>query len=304
MLTKESVARDEWNHLLRLFNITNISQFASGHLSWNVAKADTARKIRRRRTSGCEMKTNVDFGVKDCRSVSYSAEFMCISQPPRDTQSNKFIFGSHQYRETCGERFEPEHSIELSSVAIRSKYDKEFHWYRIASPQYDHSPEQRWPSWEKSTRTYDKNLVVNRETICLRSTSTRWSGECLCPRQWRQWYIFAKSIKRVYTQRRTRTSQLFNLSQKLLPDQSQEIKWHIYNWLEYTSMDENYLVERRTCQAVGSKRYTFLSVSVLCPGKIHEYPRSINSRQNVSSRTLVFLGPQRNKCVGLRTFAK
>ena len=41
-------------------------------------------------------------------------------------------------------------------------------------------------------------------------------------------------------------------------------------------MDENYFVERQSRQAVESKGNVF-SDSVLCLGKIHEYPQSINS---------------------------
>ena len=33
MPTKESFSRDEWNHLLRLFNIKNFSMFSYSHLS-------------------------------------------------------------------------------------------------------------------------------------------------------------------------------------------------------------------------------------------------------------------------------
>ena len=65
---------------------------------------------------------------------------------------------------------------------------------------------QNYVILRKSARTFDKNLVVNKETICLRSTSTRWSGEYSCPRQWRRRYIFDKSIKIIYTPPRTQTS--------------------------------------------------------------------------------------------------
>ena len=33
MLTKESFSRDEWNHLLRLFNIMNFSRFSCSYFS-------------------------------------------------------------------------------------------------------------------------------------------------------------------------------------------------------------------------------------------------------------------------------
>ena len=79
----------------------DMSQFASRYFQLNqlfsnhVEKADTGSKTSK----------NVEFCVEDCRSVSNSAGFECISQPG-DTQIKKFKFGSPQYMETCSERFD------------------------------------------------------------------------------------------------------------------------------------------------------------------------------------------------------
>ena len=95
---------------------------------------------------GGEIKTDEEFSVEDCRSVSNSTGFECIP-PAWDTQSTKFQFGPRQYGETRCERFEWKHSIELSSVTSRWKSehqngetrggnDKETHLYKIVSPRH------------------------------------------------------------------------------------------------------------------------------------------------------------------------
>ena len=53
-------------------------------LSDTVEKAGAARKTRRRRTSGCKIKANAEFGIEDCRTVSNE----CMLQPG-DTQSKE-----------------------------------------------------------------------------------------------------------------------------------------------------------------------------------------------------------------------
>ena len=100
ILTKGSFLREEWNHLLRLFNIMNISKFSCSHFSPISAPQTMSkrliRKTRRRWTRGCKIKTNAESGVEDYQWNFNSAEFEYISEP-RDTCSNKFMFGFHQF---------------------------------------------------------------------------------------------------------------------------------------------------------------------------------------------------------------
>ena len=137
--------------------------------------------------------------MQDCRSVSNSTWFECISQP-RDTQSTKLTFGSRQYREICGGNFKNPTGTILSHHNLRIS--------RIFSGHL--------------TRRYDKNLVVNWETICQRSTSMRWSGEHLCPQQLKQRY---KMFKKIYVPPRARISRRSNNFLKDICDSSdQELK--------------------------------------------------------------------------------
>ena len=98
ILTRGNFTRDEpsplvqhHGHVTVCIQPFQLNQLLSDH----VEKASSARKTMRIRTSG----------IEDCRLVSNSAELQCILQPG-DTQSKEFKFGSHQYRETCIQRFE------------------------------------------------------------------------------------------------------------------------------------------------------------------------------------------------------
>ena len=48
ILTKGSFTREEWNHLLRLFNIINISKCSSGHFSPVSAPQTTSKRLIRK----------------------------------------------------------------------------------------------------------------------------------------------------------------------------------------------------------------------------------------------------------------
>ena len=54
-------------------------------------------------------------------------------------------------------------------------------------------------------RMDDRNWIVNKETICLTSTSPLWSGEYVCQREWKRQYILDKIIKIIYVRPRTPT---------------------------------------------------------------------------------------------------
>ena len=57
-----------------------------------------------------------------CRRLSIGLQQCWVRVQHGDTQSKKFKLGSHN-REMCGERFEQEHSIELTSEAIRCEFE-------------------------------------------------------------------------------------------------------------------------------------------------------------------------------------
>ena len=70
-------------------------------------------------------KTNDEFCVEDCRSVSKGIGFECMLKLG-DAQSTKFEFGPCRYVETRYERSDWQHSIELSRVASRCKDEHQY----------------------------------------------------------------------------------------------------------------------------------------------------------------------------------
>ena len=140
-----------------LFNVVCISQFASSHfsstshLSDHVEKANTARKTRRRRTSGCEIETNKEFGIEDCRLFSNSAEFEYISRQGKlaaKCSSLDFVGTGKPVVRDSNENTASGSQVWHSDVNPSSRggrNDNESHWYRIVSPQNDNIPELRWP---------------------------------------------------------------------------------------------------------------------------------------------------------------
>ena len=98
ILTKGNFSRDEWNNLLRLFNIS-IFQLSKPPRS-DVDKNAT----RNRRRDNCgKVEADGESGLAFCGKLSCSTEFECI-ESPRDAQSNQSArFESHSTmcRETC-----------------------------------------------------------------------------------------------------------------------------------------------------------------------------------------------------------
>ena len=266
MLTKESVARDEWNHLLRLFNITNISQFASGHLSWNSSSQTMSQRLIQQEKSG-----------EDGRVVAkWKPMWILVSKTVDRSPTVLSSCASHSHPGTLKAKSS---NLDLTSTGKLAAKD----WNKNTA-----SSSQVWQSEVNTTKnsigtglpqhnmTTSPNNVGHLEKVYsnVRQKLGRQPGDDM-PEVYVNtmiWKMFMSATMKaavhlrqdyqesLHTTKNTdfeEIKQLFNLSQKLIPDQSQEIKWHIYNWLEYNSMDENYLVERRNCQAVGSKGIRF-----------------------------------------------
>ena len=95
ILTKGNFTRDQWNHLLHLFNI--------GIFSCASSKKNATRNRRRENCGKVEADAELGFASR-CK-LFYSAEFECI-KPSGDTQSIQSRFESHRKcRETCRWRF-------------------------------------------------------------------------------------------------------------------------------------------------------------------------------------------------------
>ena len=121
VLTKESFTRDECENL---FSPAQYQQHQLSRLPSNDGEK-SARGNRRGKTHR-EVKTVDEPGFEDHGEIFNGAEFGCIKKPG-DTQSIWSKFESHsQRRETCSKGFESKrHSIELSSVTIRCKDERQ-----------------------------------------------------------------------------------------------------------------------------------------------------------------------------------
>ena len=118
---KGNFTRDEWNHLLNLFNISN---FSSASCTETISRIN-ARRNRRRNNCG-KVKTDDEPGFEDCSKLFNGAKLECI-ELPRDTQGTWSKLESYRScAETCRQRFESKwRSIEFSSAAVRCKTESQ-----------------------------------------------------------------------------------------------------------------------------------------------------------------------------------
>ena len=158
MLTKSTFTRDEWNHLLRLFNIMNFSMFSCSHfLSVKKAKQhveESSGKKDRRRTCGDEIEVSM-LGIKNPeRKAILLVGLGCFMQPGHSRVGSEFCFHKHwetsvwwcvwafKHRETC--------------ARDRESTCKE----EVGRPQYAKSPTVN--TLRKSSITFDSSWIVWR----------------------------------------------------------------------------------------------------------------------------------------------
>ena len=123
MLTKGNFTRDEWNHLLRLFNIMNLSMCSCSHFSpikkhQNLGEEVDAGKKTRRRTCGGEFESN-EFGIKERESIPDAG--FGYSMQPGELWNAKLEFTSFKHREIDSARCERKRNIKFSSVASKMR---------------------------------------------------------------------------------------------------------------------------------------------------------------------------------------
>ena len=125
ILTKGNFTRNEWNHLLRLFNIMDISQFASSHFSSTSSSQTMSKRLIQQERPGEDervvAKSKPMLHLVSKTVDRYPTTPSSIASYSPGTLKAKFKFGTHQYGETCIQRFEWKHSIESSSEAIWCK---------------------------------------------------------------------------------------------------------------------------------------------------------------------------------------
>ena len=158
--TKGNFTRDEWNHLLRLFNHKQcqLCQLPSGDVEKN------SRRNRSKSNRG-KVKTDDEFGFEDSSKIFNSAEFKCIKQPG-DTQSDQSLFGpDSQYGETrC-------RGLETGILVARSTKGT-FGARLLSTIRTCHQATSS--SLRKPTRTYEGYLVAHDEMEQINSNAMIW----------------------------------------------------------------------------------------------------------------------------------
>ena len=120
MLTEGNFTRDEWNHLLRVFNIVNFLMFSCSHFL-SIKKVghhveESSGKKDRRRTCGVEIEVSM-FGIKkDERKAILLVRVGCFIRPGESSVGSERCCHKH-WEASAGQS--PESSNEFSRVAER-----------------------------------------------------------------------------------------------------------------------------------------------------------------------------------------
>ena len=231
------------------------------------------KKNRWRWARRYELNMNKEFCVENSRSIFNNIGFACISQSGK-TQSTKFEFGSHQYGKSFREFWMRTQNrvlkydiqmyirtpIQVKLLRKRQRMSWIQNWF-IITCRY---PNTMLVILKNCTWTYNENYSVNRETICQRWTSTRWSKEYFQTHIWMTRYILDTMNKRITFHQDINFEKINifeNIPQKLTLDQSDEVlpittsEWNTIHGLES-------LCTRESRRAVESNDIRF-STSVL-----------------------------------------
>ena len=242
MLTKGNFTRDEWNHLLRLFNNMSFSMFSCSLFSPSNNPQTMSKRLmleektRRRRMCFCEIKTCEEFSVATVdsspialgSSASYSPETLKAQHSNSDlTGTGRPVArGSNENTASSSQVWHWDVNTNTNTELPMAEMLKK----PIDTTLFRHNFEVSLSSvgwaWEIILEC-TKNFVADRETIYLTSTSSRWSGECLCQRPWELRYILDKINKRICVPPKIPTSKRSNSCstfwQKLLLNHREEI---------------------------------------------------------------------------------
>ena len=157
MLTKGNFTRDEWNDLLRLFNIMSFSMFSSSHFSPINNPQTMSKRLMQEGNPGEEKRAVAK--SKPMRSLVSKT----VGQSPIALGSS-VPYSPGTLKAQCSNPVRGPVARGLnentaSSVAFRCKFerqygetrggnDKESHWYKILLPQLEDIHEQCSPSWK------------------------------------------------------------------------------------------------------------------------------------------------------------
>ena len=266
ILTKGSFTREEWNHLLHLFNLMNISVFSSSHFSPSSYPQTMSKSLIQEDKPGEDER--VVAKPKPARNpVSKTVNWSPAVLSSSTSQSSGKRTAESSSFDSVG-TVKPVAISSFSSEATRCKSelqhrdsccenDKEFHWYKFHH-NLDSSPSNVEYVQKAHSHVRRKLSRPQNDKVQINLNAMTWGI-----------YLSATRKAAVHLgkdrEEKLRTTKITDVD-KIKP-----------RLLGYNVMGEKYFVERQSCQAIDSKRKRF-SDSVLClGGRIAEYPQSVVS---------------------------
>ena len=225
MLTKGNFTRDEWNHLLRLFNIMNFSMFSCSHFL-SIKKPNTISKRAQERRTGEELVV-ANWKPVSLRSRSLSANhspmldsrtsyspgkqglgrnsvFMRTERSARDrvqnltTNSHVWHRGDNSFRSTSSERSEREMNQGSSTRRqVRGVQNQ------LAEVKLDHHNHDLQVSDTRYIEKFFTNVrqKLNRpegdQMLDQRANVLTWRL-FLCQQRWKLWYFLDTTTMRIW----------------------------------------------------------------------------------------------------------
>ena len=229
--------------------------------TFRISSTSSSQTVSKRlmQQEGPEIKTIVEFGVEDCRSVSNSAGFECILHPG-DTQRKMFKFdltstgklAARDTNENTASSFQVwQADVNPSSSTVKlvaERRPKSSHWYNLVSPQLDdirnsvghlekvHSNVRQ----QLGRQPEDEMPELDVNTTMIWGILMSATMKAAAHLGLREDHVIVQYFTELDSG--SKSSNLLDTHDKL----------------EYNSMDQNHFVERQSCQAVDSKGIRFL----------------------------------------------
>ena len=236
------------------------------------------KKAWRRRTWCCEIEMNDEFSVEDCRSVSNSTGFECISQPgwrsKHSVRIQTVLVRGDPLREVLNENTAWSSQLRHSDANTNTSTRRD-----VAEPtkkpigtqkshhNFEISREQYWPSWESLFKCTMENWVVHKEDDYAWHRRQRdVVGSFLCQRLWKRQNTLDKIPKRICAQQRIRTSTMssncwvFHRNWSWIKKRISTIEWNTFQWAKTTLLHDGAV-------KLSNAKVHVYSDSVLCLGK-------------------------------------
>ena len=295
ILTKGNSTCDEWNNLLRLFNISIFSSASCPEaMSKTMQQRTEGARILRKSKPALNLVSHTAASSPTAPSSSAASRPGILRAP---TQSARFESHSTKCRETCRWRFKSKwRSVKFTSVANRCKNERQCartnqdlsfqECARKLAAENSDINDSEWPNnfhisradvprFEKVYSNLRQQLKnASQKTKWRTSMWTRWDGKCLWLPLSKPQFILETIILEKWqstkNQPQRTVKQLFDVTRKLIKEQKEIQGISMIDW-QQSSWKRTTLLSVRAVRLSQAKAYEF-SDSVLCMGRISENP--------------------------------